>query len=173
MKKFLILTTILALLTCCLTAYAQGTIDKTGAEDIALEAAGVTRENAQLSPTESDTENGERVWEVEFTADGREFDYQISASDGGIVEYSWEVIAPAAQDASSAVIGEAAAQEIALAEAAFAEDVNVTVLQNRQETDDGLRLYKLVFEADNTRYEYEIDAVSGEILEKDVSADGK
>ncbi len=172
MKKILILTTILALLT-CLTAYAQGTVDKTGAEDIALEAAGVTRENALLSPTESDTERGGRVWEVEFTADGKEFDYQINASDGGIVEYSWEVISPSAQDASSAVIGEAAAQEIALADAALAEDVTVNVLQNRQETDDGLRLYKLVFEADNARYEYEIDAVSGEILEKDVSADGK
>ena len=56
-------------------AFAQSSLDQTAAENLALEAAGATRERALLFPTEIETEHGQSVYDVEFQCDGFEYEY--------------------------------------------------------------------------------------------------
>ena len=59
LKALLTLTFILTLLLNG-TAFAQSAFDQTAAENLALEAAGATRERALLFPTEIETEHGQK-----------------------------------------------------------------------------------------------------------------
>lgn len=61
LKALLTLTSILTLLLNG-TAFAQSAFDQTAAENLALEAAGATRERALLFPTEIETEHGQTAY---------------------------------------------------------------------------------------------------------------
>ncbi len=62
------------------------------------------------------------------------------------------------------------AQKIALQDAGFTEK-QVSGLQVKQETDDGILEYEVEFYADGKEYSYTIDASSGEIRDKDIDTD--
>lgn len=62
------------------------------------------------------------------------------------------------------------ATEIALQDAGFTEK-QVSGLQVKQETDDGILEYEVEFYADGKEYSYAIDASSGEIRDKDIDTD--
>lgn len=88
LKALLTLTFILTLLLNG-TAFAQSAFDQTAAENLALEAAGATRERALLFPTEIETEHGQTAYDVEFRCDGFEYEYWISTTDGAIIKRAW------------------------------------------------------------------------------------
>jgi len=89
-KTFLmILLALLALLIA--GAYAQSAVDQTAAENLALDAAGVTRDRATMFPTETETEHGRTVYDVEFKCDGFEYEFWIDSADGSIVKRAWEL----------------------------------------------------------------------------------
>ena len=74
-------------------------------------------------------------------------------------------------NANNAVISSDEAQSIALGHAGL-NAADVTVVQNRLEWDDGRQIYDVEFyTADYTEYDYEIDAVTGEILTYDYDAE--
>lgn len=80
-------------------------------------------------------------------------------------------ISPANETATSGnVIAMDEAQEIALAHAGLSED-NVTFVKTRLETDDGRQEYEIEFYSGNTEYDYDIDAVTGDILSYDSDAE--
>ncbi len=62
-------------------------------------------------------------------------------------------------------ISEAKAKEIALKDAGFSEDM-VTFGEISLENEDGLKFYEIEFTCGGREYEYEIDALSGEVLDK-------
>ena len=76
LKALLTLTFILTLLLNG-TAFAQSAFDQTAAENLALEAAGATRERALLFPTEIETEHGQTAYDVEFRCDGFEYEFDV------------------------------------------------------------------------------------------------
>jgi len=65
-------------------------ISKDDAKKIALEHAGVNETDAQRFRAELDYDDGISVYEVEFDANGLEYDYDINAKTGEIIEFSKE-----------------------------------------------------------------------------------
>ena len=62
------------------------------AEEIVLDDAGVTRQEALMGTTILEYDNGQYVYDIEFTSEGLKYDYDILASDGSIVESSHEPV---------------------------------------------------------------------------------
>ena len=158
-----------------LTRTASADITEDRAREIALADAGLTEADTQYLRTKADYDDGRSVYEVEFYADGAEYDYEIAAADGAILskDYDAEGCAPsAAQPAGSAGdIGADRAREIALADAGLTE-ANTQYLRTRADYDDGRSVYEVEFCADGTEYDYEIAAADGAILSKDYDAEG-
>ena len=72
-------------------AIARGTgIGTTKAEDIALKDAGTDFSQARVYHTQFDFDDGHYIYEVEFTANGMEYDYRIKSSNGKILSRSSE-----------------------------------------------------------------------------------
>ena len=88
MKRIVLLLLALLLLNGCSSGKAAGMLTAEEAEEIALAQVGLTREEISGLHSEYDVERGIPVYEVEFTHNGREYDYHISAETGQIVY--WE-----------------------------------------------------------------------------------
>ena len=91
MKTGKMMTTLMALLLTLLlaNASAQGAIDRTTAEDLALHAAGVAREQATMLTAERENERGTVVYDVEFRSGGLEYEYWIDENTGGFLRRAW------------------------------------------------------------------------------------
>ena len=90
LKALLTLTFILTLLLNG-TAFAQSAFDQTAAENLALEAA------AEVSFTKAKLEkdDGLRKYEIEFIKGSTEYEYEIDAATGSVLEYDVERSEPA------------------------------------------------------------------------------
>lgn len=74
-------------------AYAKSTsIGVENAKNFAFADAGVDPVSAENVRTEFDFEHGQFVYEVDFIANGTEYEYWIKASDGTVVKKEQEVI---------------------------------------------------------------------------------
>ena len=170
MKTRKMMTTLMALLLTLLlaNASAQGAIDRTTAEDLALHAAGVAREQATMLSAERENERGTVVYDVEFRSGGLEYEYWIDENTGGFLRRAWEfdfeklLELAARQDASAGVLSESDALSLALADAGVAEDA-ATLVETTLDSEDGLRLYEICFFTEAVEYEYDLDAVTGEV----------
>jgi len=60
------------------------------AKSIAINHAGVSADSVKELEIELDKENGQMVYEVSFKSNGYEYDYEINASNGKIVDYESE-----------------------------------------------------------------------------------
>ena len=170
MKTRKMMTTLMALLLTLLlaTASAQGAIDRTTAEDLALHAAGVAREQATMLTAERENERGTVVYDVEFRSGGLEYEYWIDENTGGFLRRAWEfdfeklLEQALRQDASADALSESDALSLALADAGVAEDA-ATLVETTLDSEDGLRLYEICFFTEAVEYEYDLDAVTGEV----------
>ena len=73
------------------------------AEEIALDDAGVSREDALMQGTMLEYDGGQYVYDVEFASGGTSYDYDILAGDGTIVSSSREALkAPEEKEAEKA-----------------------------------------------------------------------
>lgn len=148
------------------------------AEAIALKHAGVSAENVSRIRTEFDYDDGRPEYDIEFYADGREYDYEIHAETGDILRSEAEppkVIPtePAATETSATIparISEKEARDIALAHAGLTAD-QVTRLRVEFDYDDGRPEYEVDFVYDGFEYDYEVHAETGEILSWDKDRD--
>ena len=169
-RMFLIL---FALLTLTVGAIAQTNLSQSDAENLAFQAAGITADQATLLNTRTENEDGVEVYDVEFTANGLEYEFHLSVADGTILKSKWEAddakILELAQfqTSDSVWIGEEQALTNALADASLAQ-ADVTVTENKFDTDDLLKVYDITFFTTDAEYDYEIDALSGEICAKNV-----
>ena len=115
---------------------------------------------AQLE-IEFDSEDGLMVYEVEFYAGGTEYDYDINARTGEVVNFSRE------GGISGSYIGEAAATAAALTHAGVSE-ADTIYLRCWVEHDDGrAECYEVEFLAGTTEYQYEIDLYTGAVLKSE------
>ena len=125
--------------------------------------------------TEFDSEDGVMVYEVEFTAGGVEYEYDIDARTGDVVKYSreggWSGSGSSGGSASSGTdIGADKAAQTALADAGLSSS-QVTGLRTKQDWDDGQLRYEVEFRAGGVEYDYEL-AADGTILKADRDTDG-
>ena len=152
------------------SAPAEQVVTAEAAKAKALEHAGLTEADVTFIKAELDRENGRTVYDVEFyTADYKEYDYEIDAASGEILsfDYDAEHYAPSSGSGTDTgdYIGEAEAKRIALAEVSGAADSDVRYA--RLDWDDGRAEYEVKIVLGTTEYEFEIDAVTGVILSRD------
>ena len=144
---------------------ASGDIGSEKAKSIALNHAGVTSSTAKFVKVERDRDDGRLLYEVEFYAGNKEYDYEILASDGTILSYDADIegyYIPSSSSSSN--IGAEKAKQIALQHAGLsASDVNFVKVEF--DYDDGRAEYEIEFYHNFREYEYTIDAASGTILE--------
>ena len=78
-------------------AMAAEKIGEAAAEEIALDDAGLTRNDVTFDRTEAGTEHGAAVYEIEFRTSSKEYDYDISMADGEIVSRGYDLRNPSAR----------------------------------------------------------------------------
>lgn len=153
-------------------------ITKEDAYRFALLDAEVNAADAVLVKSEYDIEHGTAVFDIEFTANGTKYDYDVNAADGTITERSSKPIrmvnetaaaipGTAAEPVNSAVLlTEDEALNAAFTKAGVSGD-SVTVTKIRLEKDDGRDVYDIEFAVPGEmEYDFEIDASTGAILEE-------
>ena len=146
-----------------------GPVDLEGAKAVALADAGVKAADAVFRKSELEWEDGVKVYDIEFYTSEAEYDYEIDASTGAVLDKSMELFethVPSAdlQGSAGSYIGVDQAKAIAVSNSGFkAEDVIFT--KTKLERDKGSVRYEVEFYKDRMEYEYSIDAYTGSILE--------
>ena len=154
------------------TVFAAGAIAKSSsigeenARNFAFADAGIDPVSAERIRTEFDYEQGQFVYEIEFVADGTEYEYWIKASDGSVVKKQLELVDRSGEHTTvTGKISLDAAKAAALKDAALSEE-EVTYTKSELDVDDGISVYEIDFYTEDTAYEYEIDANTGAVYSK-------
>lgn len=147
------------------TSSAKGYIGVEAAKAAAYAHAGVSEADVLFVETDFDSEHGVMVYEVEFYAGNVEYEYDINALTGEVVKYEQENTGAGVNtpNAGGSYIGEAAAKAAALSHAGVAE-ADVCWLKADFDRDDGVYYYELEFSANGVKYDYEINATTGEVI---------
>ncbi len=136
------------------TASEKAYIGEDKAKEIALNHANVT--NITNYKIELDFDDV-MVYEIEFKANNKEYEYEIDALTGDIIEYEIDDKNYTNNSNTASKITKDEAKQIALNHA------NVTNITNYEIELDGNK-YEIEFNANNKEYEYDIDATTGKII---------
>lgn len=159
------------------------------AKSAAFAHAGLDASQVTMGEVDFDYEDGRMVYELEFYANGAEYEYDIDASTGAVAKSSQEGgrtqtgsgagsggasgnvpsgagsgTAQSGAGGTSADIGREAALAAALNHAGVSQD-QVYGLEVKQEYDDGRLEYEIEFKTGSWEYEYTISATDGAILD--------
>ncbi|MDO5063214.1 MAG: PepSY domain-containing protein [Peptostreptococcaceae bacterium] len=159
---------------------AKGTIGAEKAKSIALKDAGLKSNQVGFVKAKLDNDDGRLVYDIEFYSGNTEYDYEIDAKTGKIREKDMDIenysIPANAQKPSQQQpsmkgnIGAEKAKNIALKDAGLKAN-QVAFVKAKLDNDDGRVIYDVEFYSNNVEYDYEIDAKTGKILEKDKDID--
>ena len=155
----------------------NGGITEQEAKSIAAGDAGVTEEQIQYIMVKQDWDDGRARYEVEFTAAGVEYDYELDASDGRILSADSEVIDrgySASQDGTTGSRNAAGTSQTAPGGVSI-ETAKQTVMDRipgidagniyiHPDYDDGISLYEGEAYYAEVKYEFEINAENGNII---------
>ncbi|MGI6031189.1 MAG: PepSY domain-containing protein [Eubacteriales bacterium] len=147
---------------------AEGQITADEAKQIALDHAGVQEGDTTFLQVKPDYDDGIAVYDVEFyvASTNTEYDYEVDAASGAIrsFDYDAENYVPASNGSESwqQPKSEEQIRQIALAKVPGATQENIRL---ELDSDDGRLCYEGKIVYDNMKYEFEIDAYSGAILE--------
>lgn len=140
-----------------------GFIGENAALNAALAHAGMADSVLTWCKQDRDWVNGMAVYNIFFT-DGRfSGRYVVNARTGEIIQNS-KTQEPKDRSVNANVIGESAAKRIALAKDGLI-DGNVSKYESKLQAENGSYTYTLVFICNGVRYNVQIDAVSGTILQ--------
>ncbi len=134
------------------------------AKDIALQNAGVNESDVTGLRIRLETDDGAQIYEVDFYVGTTEYDIDVDAVSGAIRSMDSEIEDDFDPNAGviSQTISEQQAKDIALQKVPGAQESN---LQIQLESDDGQQIYEGTIIYDRTKYEFEINALDGTILE--------
>ena len=145
------------------TGGAQPILTVEEAKAKALEDAKLTASQVTFTKAKLERDDGREIYDIEFyTADYKEYDYEIDARTGAVLEmdYDAESFTP---PASSGTITMEKAKEIALAKVPGAKEENIVKLE--LDRNDGRPVYEIEIIYNAMKYEMEISAADGTILE--------
>ena len=147
------------------TASAGAYIGADAALKAACEHAGLDASSLSAKKIEFDSEHGRMVYEIDLYTTTAEYEYDIDALTGEVVKAERENYPtgsfPGTAAPGGSYIGEAAAKQAALSHAGVSDAVWTKAQFDRS---DGRYIYELEFIADNTEFDYEIDALSGTVI---------
>ena len=135
-----------------------GEIDADQALSIALEDAGVSKDDLFSYKTERDRDNGMSIYEIEFETEYGDYDFEIAADGGRIMGIDFEVNERWFRSAEGAPVTEDEAKALvqSYVSEASAEDIWL-----QEEWDDGFSSFEGGLYLDDAKYEFEIDAQTG------------
>ena len=149
----------------------SGAGDQTGQVDtmdsakvIALTDAGLTEEEVTFTKEKLDWDDGVAVYDIDFYTADREYEYEINAATGVIMDRSVELFRHPGGAGTASLIGEEKAKETAAAHAGFSVD-EVFFTKIKLEEEDGRLEYEIEFYKERIEYEFTIDAAAGTVLE--------
>lgn len=155
----------------------NGGITEQEAKNIAAGNAGVTEEQIQYITVKQDWDDGRARYEVEFTAAGVEYDYELDASDGRILSADSEVIDKGYRASQNGTTGSqnAAGTSQTAPGGVSIETAKQTVMDRipgidagniyiHPDYDDGISLYEGEAYYAEVKYEFEINAENGNII---------
>jgi uncharacterized membrane protein YkoI len=151
-------------------------IGEENAKRIAFERASVDESEVSACIVKLEHDHGMMVYDIEFKARGYEYDVDVDAVTGEIIEFDMDPIgyrpsetnAPAATPTPEpSYIGEETAKRIAFERAQVAAE-NVYALSIRLEHDHGRMVYDVEFRANGFEYDIDVDAINGNVLEFDM-----
>ena len=191
-KRTIILTALtltgLLLAGCAASPTQVSRIDLETAKAAAIEAAGFTAEEVSFLSAELDKRNGIEYYDIDFRADGKEYDYDVDALTGMIIGSESPEVAKKSADAvplkatevpveeltakleentpnnadtTSKEISESEAKKIALAQVPEAKESDIREFE--VDYDDGRLEYEGSIYYGEMEYEFEIDGYSGAI----------
>lgn len=141
------------------------------AKAIALEHAKVNSNDAAFTKAVQDYDNGVFQYEIDFTANGYKYDYEIGA-DATILSWSADKIktnentsskTASTQNENPQYIGEDKAKDAALSHSKVKKS-DALFTKVKLEKDDGQWVYDIEFVVSRTEYDYEVNALNGKIL---------
>ncbi len=180
-----------------LAGCSAGAVTQTQATEIALEHAGVTQEELLSLSVKLEQEGGRQVFDIQFTTDDREYQYDVTSNSGEIINYSYQPTGQTSQEetepqaeasqsqesqgtssqasqqesSQSQGITQEEAQAIALNHAGVTLE-EATIYKVKADVEDGRSVYDVEFAVGATEYDYEIAQDTGEILSYDADVEG-
>ena len=142
-----------------------GTVDEEMAQKIALEHAGVKATDATITKSKLDYEGRRQVYEIEWYAGGKKYDYEIAVDTGEILSsaYDEKTSAWSVSNSSNVTVSEADAKQTALGRVSGATQKDI--YEWKFDYDDGRPEYEGKIIYGGTEYDFTIDASSGAVIE--------
>lgn len=178
----------LILTGCAAQAQTIDRIDLETAKAAAIEAAGLQTSEVSFVSTELDRKNDTEYYEIDFTVNGVEYDYDIDALTGKVISYEIDeksqkhnsssgtdssknteiVTDTTSSEPSSKELTETEAKKIALAQVPGATESDIREFE--VDYDDGRLEYDGSIYYGDMEYEFEIDGYSGAIRSWEVES---
>ncbi len=138
-------------------------IGEAKAKEIALSHAGADASKVSWIFVKQDYDHGRVEYDVEFLIGNKEYDYEIDAVSGAVVQYDHdaEYYKPQQSD-NGTLITESKASQIALDRVSGASENNLRI---KLDYDDGRPVYEGEIFYNSMEYEFEIDGYTGTVLE--------
>ena len=136
------------------------------AKEIALENAEIKKADAVFKKAYYDSDDLVAHYDIKFVANGYEYEYEINAANGAILEKDIEkeeIREQVSQAPEKELISEEKAKEIALSHAKV-DSAKVIAVKVELDRDDLIVHYEVEFVEGKYEYEYEINAESGKII---------
>ncbi len=159
----------------------KGLVGYEKATSIALEKANLKESDVKGLKVELDVENGILVYEVEFHKGNNEYDYEINAETGVVINFDIETDDDfyykedndKEQNQSTnnySYITKEKAKSIALSDAKLTSAV-IKEYEIELDKDDKVAKYEIEFKYNGKEYSYEINAKTGAIIKKEIERD--
>ena len=141
------------------------TVDEEMAQKIALEHAGVKATDATITKSKLDYEGRRQVYEIEWYAGGKKYDYEIAVDTGEILSsgYDEKTSGWSVSNSSNVTVSEADAKQTALGRVSGATQKDIC--EWKFDYDDGRPEYEGKIIYGGTEYDFTIDASSGAVIE--------
>lgn len=140
-----------------------GTVDEETAQKIALEHAGVKATDATITKSRLDYEGRRQVYEIEWYAGGKKYDYEIAVDTGEVLSSGYDEKTAGWSGSNSVTVSEADAKQTALGRVSGATQKDIYEWQF--DYDDGRPEYEGKIIYGGTEYDFTIDASSGAVIE--------
>ena len=142
-----------------------GTVNEETAQKIALEHAGVKATDATITKSRLDYEDRRQVYEIEWYAGGKKYDYEIAVDTGEVLSsgYDEKTAGWSGSNSNNVTASEADAKQTALGRVSGATEKDIYEWQF--DYDDGRPEYEGKIIYGGTEYDFTIDASSGAVIE--------
>lgn len=146
------------------------------ATEVALQDAGFSSSEVESLTGNLDSDDEVRHYDVRFVSQGMEYDYEIKASDGTILEKDREAVETHSSSQNVSLPAESStitdsdfisideAKSIAL-QVSGVDASNAVFTEAELNVDDGVHIYEIEFISGDMEYSFEINAMTGSVAE--------